>query len=116
MDSDSIRTYCLSLPAVTEKIQWGNNLLLCIGGKMFAIMDLDVGNKVRISFKSTSENFAELIEHDGIIPAPYLAHAKWVALTRLNALDDADLKRYLRESYEMVRAKLSKKAREKMKV
>ena len=35
--------------------------------------------KVAMSFKCDDETFAELVEQDGVIPAPYLARAKWVA-------------------------------------
>jgi predicted DNA-binding protein (MmcQ/YjbR family) len=50
---------------------------------------------VRCSFKCTPEEFTELQERDGIIPAPYLARAHWVALERYDALDDAEFRRLL---------------------
>jgi predicted DNA-binding protein (MmcQ/YjbR family) len=53
MNTESIREYCLSLPHVTEKIQWGNDLLFCIGGKMFAVMALDAAATAKLSFKCT---------------------------------------------------------------
>ncbi len=111
MNIETIREYCLSLPHVTEKIQWGNDLLFCIGGKMFAVMALDAVASVRLSFKCTPEEFAELIEREGIGPAPYMARNKWVALEQFNALPQAELKRLIKDSYEMVKAKLPKKVR-----
>ena len=54
--------------------------------------------------------FAELCERDGIIPAPYLAKAKWVGLQRFNALEDREYKELVPRAYELVRAKLTKKA------
>ena len=110
MDTETLRRYCLSLPHATEGIQWGNNLLFRIGNKMFAIVALDQ-TPVRMSFKCTPEEFAELTEREGIIPAPYLARNNWVMLESLDALPRAELKRLIKDSYAMVAAKLPKKVR-----
>jgi predicted DNA-binding protein (MmcQ/YjbR family) len=113
MDIESIRTYCLSLPSATERVQWGNDLLFCIGGKMFAVAALDdPSHKVFLSFKCTPEKFQELIEEPGIIPAPYMARHHWVGLERLNALPARELKSQLKIAYDLVRAKLPKKVRD----
>lgn len=109
MSFDAIREYCLSLPHVTERVQWDNDLLLCIGGKMFTVMALDAAAPYRISLKCTPEEFAELTERDGIDPAPYVARYHWVSLKSFGALPQAELKRLVRDSYEMVKGKLPKK-------
>lgn len=41
MDIEWIRRYCLSLPHTTEQIQWGNDLVFKIEGKMFAVVVLE---------------------------------------------------------------------------
>jgi len=105
-----LRRYCLSMPRATEDIQWGNNLLFRIGGKMFAIAALDQA-PVCISFKCTPEEFVELTEREGIVPAPYLARNKWVLLKSLDVLPRAELKRLINDSYTMVAAKLPKKVK-----
>jgi predicted DNA-binding protein (MmcQ/YjbR family) len=64
--------------------------------------------------KCSGEEFAELIERQGIIPAPYLARAKWVALESEDALPRAEVQRLLRAAHALVFAKLPKKAREKL--
>lgn len=109
MSFDAIREYCLSLPHVTERVQWDNDLLLCIGGKMFTVMALDAAAPYRISLKCTPEEFAELTERENIDPAPYVARYHWVALKSFGALPQAELKRLVRDSYEMVKGKLPKK-------
>ena len=111
MNVDWLREICLSFAGATEQIQWGSNLLFKIGGKMFALTPLEPA-PVCLSFKSSPENFAELTERPNIIPAPYLARAQWVALETRDALPAQELARLLRESYEMVFAKLPKKTRE----
>jgi predicted DNA-binding protein (MmcQ/YjbR family) len=107
MELDSIRTYCLSLPHATEDIQWGNDLLFRISGKIFAGISLDPPHS--LSFKCTPEKFDELIELEGIIPAPYTARNKWVMLERLDALSDREIKSLIESSYQMIFAKLTKK-------
>jgi predicted DNA-binding protein (MmcQ/YjbR family) len=111
MNLDQLRKLCLSFPGVTEQIQWGDDLLFKVGGKMFAVTRLEPA-KVWLSLKANPEHFAELTERPGIIPAPYLARAKWIALESPDALPDAELAQLLRESYELVRAKLPRKMRE----
>ena len=52
------------------------DLVFSVGGKMFTVVCLDPPHTV--AFKCTPDTFAELVERDGIIPAPYLARAMWV--------------------------------------
>jgi predicted DNA-binding protein (MmcQ/YjbR family) len=106
-----LRELCLSFPGTTEQIQWGYDLLFKVGGKMFAITPLEPA-PVCLSFKASPESFAELTERPNIIPAPYLARAQWVALQTRDALPADELARLLRDSYDMIFAKLSKKTRE----
>ena len=110
MDIESVRKFCLSLPHVTEGIQWENDLLMRIGNKMFAVLSLEPESEHVMSFKCTPEKFDELIESEGIIPAPYMARNKWVLLQRLDALSDSEIRSLIKSSYEMVFSKLTKKA------
>jgi predicted DNA-binding protein (MmcQ/YjbR family) len=105
---ESIRKLCLGFPHATEQVQWGYDLVFKIGGKMFAVTPLEPA-PVFLTFKATDESFAELTERPGIIPAPYLARAKWVALEKSDSLSPQELAEYLRTSYDLVLAKLPKK-------
>lgn len=111
MNVDWLREVCLCFPAATEQIQWGNDLVFKVGGKMFAVTPLEPA-PVCLSFKVSPENFADLTERPDIIPAPYLARAQWVALQTREALPAEELARFLRESYDLVLAKLPKKVRD----
>jgi predicted DNA-binding protein (MmcQ/YjbR family) len=113
MNLDWLRELCLSFPGVTEQIQWGNDLLFKVGGKMFAAAPLEPA-PVCLSFKASPENFAELSERPHIIPAPYLARAQWVALESKDAVPRNELAGLLRASYELVAAKLPRKIRESL--
>jgi predicted DNA-binding protein (MmcQ/YjbR family) len=111
MNIDWIRNLCLSFPQTTEQIQWGEVLVFKVAGKIHALTVLQPA-KTWLTFKVSTENFAELTERPGIIPAPYLARAKWVALETKDALSPDELAQLLRESYDLVVAKLPKKTRE----
>ncbi|MGA2430618.1 MAG: MmcQ/YjbR family DNA-binding protein [Candidatus Acidiferrum sp.] len=111
MNIDQLRKLCLSFPGTTEQTVWEGDLTFKVANKMFAHTVLEVA-PVWLSFKSSPENFAELTERQGIIPAPYLARAQWVALETRDALSIDELTCLLRESYDMVVAKLPKKTRE----
>ena len=111
MDIESVRAYCLSFPHATENVQWGNDLVFKIGGKMFAVTVLEGASRFCLSFKCTEEKFAELTERDGIDPAPYSARYHWVAFERFNVLTEKELKTLLRKSYDLVFEKLPKKTR-----
>ena len=65
----------------------------------------------RIGKTRTLEEFAELVEREGIIPAPYMARNHWVLLESPDVLPRAELRRLVRNSYQMVAAKLPKKVR-----
>jgi len=114
VDSESVRAHCLSFPQATENVQWGNDLVFKIAGKMFAVMALEGPVKYIMSFKCTEEKFNELIEQEGMDPAPYMARNKWVAIERFDVLSDQELKALLRNSYDLVVAKLPKKLRESL--
>ena len=98
----------MAFPHATEQVQWGDNLVFKVGGKIFAIAALEPA-AILVSFKVTPDDFAELTERPGVIPAPYLARAQWVALESEDAVPVAEVKKLLRHSYDLVFAKLPKK-------
>jgi predicted DNA-binding protein (MmcQ/YjbR family) len=107
---DWVRAFCLLLPHATEDVQWEHNLLFRIAGKMFCIANLEPGiSPTKIAFKCTPEKFAELVEIEGIIPAPYMARNHWVAMIEMNALRQSEVKELIRQSYELILEKLPKK-------
>lgn len=113
MHVDWVREQCLSFPAAIEQVVWEGDLTFKVCGKMFAHTVLKVA-PVWLSFKCSPEDFAELTERNGIIPAPYLARAQWVALETKDALSPDELASLLRKSYDLVVAKLPKKTRENL--
>jgi predicted DNA-binding protein (MmcQ/YjbR family) len=104
MTVESIRRFCLSFPHATENLQWGDDLCFKVGGKIFAMLNLS-SVPPRLMFKCTPERFAELVEQEDIIPAPYVGRYKWVSCERLDALPWIEMKDLIEQSYEMVAAK-----------
>src|SRR5246127_4374550 len=113
MNIDQLRKLCLSFAGATEQIQWGDDLLFKVGGKMFAVTPLEPA-RIWLSLKADPEEFAELTERPGVIPAPYLARAKWIAIESPDALSRAEAEALIRKSYELVLAKLPRKIRESL--
>lgn len=109
MNSDSLLKYCASLPHVKLDRKWGHVMACCIHEKMFAIFGVDEnGRAEKYSFKSDPDRFLELTDREGIVPAPYLARAKWVAVVEDKALSDAEAKALLRTAHELIVRKLPK--------
>ncbi|MGZ4901228.1 MAG: MmcQ/YjbR family DNA-binding protein [Candidatus Angelobacter sp.] len=107
---DWVRAFCLSLPHSTEGVQWEHDLLFRIAGKMFCVANLEPGmGPTKIAFKCTPEKFAELVEVEGNIPAPYMARNHWVAMLEIDALRQPEIKELIQDSYRMILEKLPKK-------
>lgn len=102
-------TYLLTLPGVTEDIKWQDNLCLMVGGRMFAIFDCD--SPETFAFKCTPEEFDELVERPGIIPAPYAARFHWVKVTTKGALKAAEAKKLVTKARALIVECLPAKAR-----
>jgi len=108
-DVEWIRKLCLSLPDVTEDMPWGDDLCFKVRGKIFTGMVLADGRFPRVTLKCAPETFHELLEIEGISPAPYVGRYKWVMLADSNVLPTAELEELIRRSYELVAAKAPKK-------
>jgi predicted DNA-binding protein (MmcQ/YjbR family) len=105
MDIEQLRKICIAFPGATEQIQWEDDLVFKVGGKMFAVAPLEPA-RVWLTIKADPEAFVELTERPGIIPAPYLARAKWIAIESPEVISPAEITDLLRKSYELVCAKL----------
>lgn len=111
MNIDWLRDFCLSLPHTTEQVQWEDSLVFKVGGKMYAVASLEP-RAHWLSLKAGEEDFAELIERPGMIPAPYLARAHWVALESDDSFSSAELEQLLTRAHALVFAKLPRKTQQ----
>ena len=116
MDNERIREICLALPDVVETVNWGHHLVYWagdrdIGGKMFAMTDLDGSGTGVLWFHCGSERFHELLEHQGIIASPYLAKAHWVTIERWDTLKPRQVEDELRRARDLIYEKLPKRTK-----
>ena len=116
MDNERIRVICLALPHVTETVNWGHHLVYWagdrdIGGKMFAMTDLDGTGTGVLWFHCGAERFHELLEREGIRPAPHLARAFWVAVERWDALRPREIEDELRRAHTLIFERLPKRTK-----
>lgn len=106
------RALSATLPAATEDVKWGADLVHSVGAKMFVVYLLDEAGHARsCSFKVDTDRFLELTAVPGVMPAPYLARAKWVQVTQPHGLTADDLDALVRRSHALVAAGLTKKLR-----
>jgi predicted DNA-binding protein (MmcQ/YjbR family) len=116
MDNERIRAICLALPHVTETVNWGHHLVYWagdrdIGGKMFAMTDLDGSGVGVLWFHCGAERFHELLEREGIRPSPYLAKAYWVTVERWDVLKAREIEEELRRARGLIYEKLPKRTK-----
>ena len=113
MTAAELRELCMSFPAATEQIQWDNDRVFKIGGKMFACSGLEADS--RYSFKCDDARFLELTDQQGIRPAPYLARAKWIQIDPATCvLSKREISALVRVSYDLVSRKLPKKTQREL--
>jgi predicted DNA-binding protein (MmcQ/YjbR family) len=114
MDAESARTFLLKLPHVVETQQWGDNLVFwvgdkAIGGKMFCLLNLDSGGHGVISYSAGPERYSELLEQEGLGPAPYMTRIHWIAAQRWSAWRNAEWQSELRAAHAITLAKMPKR-------
>jgi predicted DNA-binding protein (MmcQ/YjbR family) len=115
MDNESIREFCLKLPHVVETLNWGHVLDYWVGdretgGKMFALTALE-GTSPVLSLHCGAERFHELLEIEGIMGAPHLARAYWVALERWDSLRPREIEEELTRAHALIYEKLPKRTK-----
>jgi predicted DNA-binding protein (MmcQ/YjbR family) len=121
MDAERLRANLLTLPHVVETMQWGANLVFwvgdkAIGGKMFALINLDEPAHTAdrkphpvISYAAGPARFGDLLEREGLIPAPYFARAHWIAALHWDVFTVPEWQRELQAAHALTLAKLPKK-------
>jgi predicted DNA-binding protein (MmcQ/YjbR family) len=123
MDAERIRAYLLTLPHSVETMQWGANLVFwvgdkAVGGKMFALINLDGEEDQKrdktspvISYAAGPQRYSELLEVEGVIPAPYMARIYWVAVERWSVFRAAEWEQQLHAAHNLTFNKLPPRTR-----
>jgi predicted DNA-binding protein (MmcQ/YjbR family) len=79
---------------------------------MFAQFDFAEDGRAVLSFAAGPEGFRELLEKEGVVPAPYRARIHWVGLEHWNVFPQRELEELLRRAHVLIYAKLPKRTRE----
>ncbi len=66
------------------------------------------------SFKVPAEDFEEIIGNEGLEPQPYVARYKWVLAKDISSLSKKDWEHYIKQSYDLIAAKLPAKFRKEI--
>ncbi|MEO6803581.1 MAG: MmcQ/YjbR family DNA-binding protein [Granulicella sp.] len=112
MNAESMRAFLLKRPHVVETMQWAGKLAFwvgdkAIGGKMFAVMNLDGDGKAVLSYSAGAERYAELLEVEGMFPAPYMARIWWIAAERWDVFRPRQWEQELQNAYDLTLRKLA---------
>ncbi len=113
MNLEDIQEFCNGLPSVKEDIKWGHDLVFSIGGKMFCVVGLDQ-SPVSASIKVNEDEFEEICTRPGFKPAPYVAKYKWVWIDDITRIKKNDWKKFITQSYELVKDKLPGKIKKEL--
>ncbi|PKD42489.1 MmcQ/YjbR family DNA-binding protein [Rhodohalobacter barkolensis] len=113
MNIESFRDYCLSFSGITEEFPFDENTLVFkVMGKMFALCDVDEFESINL--KCDPEKAVELREeYPGLVEPGYHMNKKhWNTVSMQGNLPDDLIKEWIKDSYDLVVAKLPRSDRE----
>jgi predicted DNA-binding protein (MmcQ/YjbR family) len=115
MDLEKFREYCLAKRAVTEGMPFGETVLVFkVGGKMFALAALDE-IPARANLKCDPDLALELRDrYEQVQPGYHMNKKHWNTVEIESGIPDAELRKMIDHSYELVVKSLPKKAREEL--
>ncbi|MCU0394470.1 MAG: MmcQ/YjbR family DNA-binding protein [Chitinophagaceae bacterium] len=114
MDLEQLRTYCLSLPAVTESFPFDESTLVFkVAGKIFLLTDVDDFESMNL--KCDPERAIELRErYAAVLPGYHMNKKHWNTVVMDGSIPHKLLLEWVRHSYDLVVASLPKKVREQL--
>ena len=115
MESDAFREYCLSKPGTTEHTPFGpSDLVFKVGGKMFALLGLDEV-PAACNLKCDPDLALELRDrYEQVRPGYHMNKKHWNTVELGSGVPDAEVRKMIDHSYELVVKSLPRKEREKL--
>ena len=111
MNIEELREFCLNLEFTTEEVLWDGVLVFKVGGKMFCFAPLD--ESLKMNLKCDPDEALELRERfPAVLPGYHMNKKYWNTVLIDGSISDSMLKVWIRKSYKLVIAGLTK--REKM--
>ena len=111
MDHETVYALCERQPHAEASSPFGpDNVVFKVAGKMFALISLDVP---RVNLKCDPERAERLRErHPGVTPGYHMSKRHWNSvLWEEETFDAGQLEGWVRESYDLVVASLTRKQR-----
>ena len=108
---DELRDHCLAKPAVSEHFPFdASTLVFKVAGKLFALCNVD--DFTSINLKCDPDHALELRErYDAVAPGWHMNKAHWNTVAVDSDASRADLLNWVDDSYALVVASLTRKAR-----
>jgi predicted DNA-binding protein (MmcQ/YjbR family) len=109
MDLAEFREYCLSKPSTTEDTPFGPDVLVFkVRGKMFALAALQAV-PTTVNLKCDPDLALDLRDrYDQVRPGYHMNKKHWNTVEIESGIPDADLRKMIDHSYDLVIKKLSK--------
>jgi predicted DNA-binding protein (MmcQ/YjbR family) len=117
MDLEGLRAACSAKPAATESYPFGPGaLVLKVAGKMFAII-AEHEEPITVSLKCEPEIAVVLRETFAAVePGYHLNKRHWNTVTLDGTVEDAQVREWIDDSYDLVVDALPRKVRDKLAV
>lgn len=112
MNIETLRDFCLSLPEAEEGLPFGGDTLVFrVRGKMFCLTSIDQFEYINL--KSDPEKAIELRElYEEVTPGYHMNKKHWNSIRTNGRIPDAQIKEWIKDSFRLVVASMSKKQRE----
>ncbi|HAK06593.1 MAG TPA: MmcQ-like protein [Spartobacteria bacterium] len=115
MDVERFREYCLAKRGVTESTPFGEDVLVFkIGGKIFALAALDEV-PATVNLKCDPDLALELRDrYEQVRPGYHMNKKHWNTVEIESGIPEAELRRMIDHSYELIVKSLPKTTRAKL--
>ena len=116
MDLEEFRDYCLRKIAASESMPFGEGILVFkVAGKLFALAPLDE-IPVTVNLKCDPDLALALRDqyYEQVRPGYHMNKKHWNTVEIDSGIPDAELRKMIDHSYELVVQSLPKKTREKL--
>ena len=112
MQADAFREYCLKKPGATEDTPFGpEHLVFKVGGKMFALLTLEEVPPAA-NLKCDPDRALELRDrYEQVRPGYHMNKKHWNTVEIASGIPEAELRKMIDHSYELVVQRLSKAVR-----
>jgi predicted DNA-binding protein (MmcQ/YjbR family) len=108
---DELHAAAMALPGATMNVQWGDDHIYKLAGKIFAGCD---GGYTNLTVKATEIAFEALTASGRATPSRYTGKHGWITFPDLAVLDPAEVRGWLATSHGLVSAKLTKAQRKEL--